>query len=138
MNPRQRLAPIADYQMAGQGIHRVESDVVAVGDEGALPRRILDRGLYQCEVHRAVVVQDQKPVLASYDRMLHRVLDAVAARQHHAELRCRICRVRVTDLRSDGRPRRNQQIGVAASTPHREPEPIIGFVVNPLRRFAGP
>ncbi len=51
--------------MAGQGIHRVESDVVAVGDESALPRRILDRGLSVKFLR--VVVQDQKPVLASYD-----------------------------------------------------------------------
>lgn len=74
--------------MAGQGIHRVESDVVAVGDEGALPRRILDRGLYQCEVHRAVVVQDQKPVLASYDRMLHRVL--TPSRRGSTTLNCAV------------------------------------------------
>ncbi len=63
---------MADYQMAGQGILS-RSDVVAVGDEECVAAQDPRPGLlYQCEVHRAVVVQDQKAVLASYDRMLHR------------------------------------------------------------------
>ena len=88
--------------MTGEGIHTFESDVVAVRDQGSLLRWIGDRGLREGEVHRPVVVQDQEAVLPPDHRVLHRVLDTFAPRQHDGELCVRVGGVRVAELRRNG------------------------------------
>ena len=80
LNPRQRLAAVADHQMPDEGVDGVEAHVVAVLDQRAERGRVADRGLDQREVLRAVVVQDQEAVLAADDGMLDGVFDQLAAR----------------------------------------------------------
>ena len=83
LDPRQRLAAVADHQMVGERVDAVEADVVAVRRSGCADRGgVADRRLDQGEVHRAVVVQDEEPVLAADDGVLDGVLDDLAARQH--------------------------------------------------------
>ena len=62
--------------MAGERIDTVETDVVAVLDQGALGSGVADRSVRQHEVHRVLVVQDQESILPADDRVLHRILDA--------------------------------------------------------------
>ena len=75
LNSRQRLAAVADHQMALERVDGVESHIVAVLDQGAKGGGIADRCLNEREVHRAVVVQDQEAVLTADHRVLDRVLD---------------------------------------------------------------
>ena len=90
--------------MTAEGIDTFEADIIAMRNQAALLGWIADRSLRQREVHRAVVVQDQKSILPPDHRMLQRVFDAFAARQDDGELCVRVSGVRVTDLRGDRGP----------------------------------
>ena len=66
--------------MAVERVDAVEADVVAMLDQRAEGGGIGDRRLDEGEVLRAVVVQDEEPVLTADDGVLDRVLDELAAR----------------------------------------------------------
>ena len=82
LDPRQRLAAVADHHVPDERVDGVEADVVAVLDERAGRGRVAHRRLDEGEVLRAVVVQDEEPVFAADDGMLDGVLDELASRPH--------------------------------------------------------
>ena len=86
LDPRQRLAAVADHEMAFECVDGVEPHIVAVLDQRAECGRVADRSLDEREVLRAVVVQDQEPVLAADDRVFDGVLDELAPRPDRGEL----------------------------------------------------
>ena len=132
LDPRKRLAAVTDHEVPLERIDSVESHVVAVLDQRAERGGIADRSLDEREVLRAVVVQDQEPVLTADDRVLDRVLDELAARPHGRELGLRVGGVAVAHLGGDGAARRDDDVVVAAGTADSEPEPLVGLVVDLL------
>ena len=128
----QRLPAVADHEVLLERVDPVQADVVAAFDEGAERRRVADRRVDEGEVDRAVVVHDEEAVLTADDGVLHRVLDEVAARQHHGELSFRVGRVGVAHLGGDRTARRDEHVLVAAGAPDRQPEAFVGFVVHLL------
>ena len=86
LDPRQRLAAVADHQVPVERVDGVETDVVAVLDERAERGGVAHRRLDEGEVLGAVVVQDEEAVFAADDGMLDGVLDELAARPHRGEL----------------------------------------------------
>src|SRR5690606_38408446 len=99
--------------------------------------RVGHRHLHQGEVHRAVVVQDQEPVLAADHGVFHGVLHPVAARPDHGELGVRVGGVGVAHLGGDGAAGDDHHVLVAAGAADAQPEPFVGFVVHELGVVAG-
>ncbi len=98
LDPRQRLAAIADHDVPDERVDRVETDVVAVLDERAGGCRVAHRRLDEGEVLGTVVVQDEEPVFAADDGMLDRVLDELAPWPHRNEFGVPVGGVGVADL----------------------------------------
>ena len=86
LDPRQRLATVADHQMAFERVDGIESHIVAVLDQCAESVGIADRRLDEREVLCAVVVQDEEPVLTADDGVFDGVLDQLTARPDRGEL----------------------------------------------------
>ena len=124
--------------MSFECVDGVQSHVVAVLDQGAEGGGVVHRRIDEREVLRAVVVQDEEAVFAADDGVLDRVLDELAAWPYRGELRLAVGGVAVADFRGDGAARSDDDVLVAAGAPDREPELLVGFVVDALGGHTGP
>ena len=136
LDPRQRLAAVTDHQVPDEGVDGVEADIVAVLDQRAGCGRVAHRRLDEGEVLRAVVVQDEKTVLAADDGVFDGVLDELPSWPHGDELGVGVGGVGIPDLRCHGAARGDDHVLVAAGAADREPEPLVGFVIDLLGRQA--
>ena len=134
LDARQRVGAVADHEVPVERVHRIESHVAAVLDEGAQVGGIADGGVDKREVLRPVVVQDEKAVLPADDGVVERVLDAVAARPHRLEAGVGVGGVGIAHLRGHRAARGDQHVFVAAGAPDRDPEAFVGFVIHLLVR----
>ena len=125
------------HQVAGECVHTLEADIVAVLDECGLIRGVLHRCLDEREVHRAVVVQNQEPVTAADARVFDRVLDPVASREHGGELGVRVGGVGDEHLGCHRGTGSDDDVGVAAGAPDADPESLIRFVEHLLATVTG-
>ena len=84
----------------------------------------------QLEVLGAVVVQHQEHVVAADDGVLDAVLDALAARRDDPELAGRVVGVEDAVLAGDLAAAADDEEAVAAGAADRDPEALVGLVVD--------
>ena len=100
-----------------------------VGDHG-LPRAggVGCRHPHELEIQGSVVVEDEQHVLAVDHGVRRVVLDALAARPHHARLGAQVGGIHEPFLARDRRADPDDEVAVAAGEARADPVPLVGLV----------
>ncbi|MDQ1114022.1 hypothetical protein QE406_000031 [Microbacterium testaceum] len=123
------VAPVGDDTPVAEGVDTEQALAHAMRDHDlARSLGIGCRDPDQLEIESSVVVEDVQHVFAVDDRVVDRVLDALAPRPDDAGFAAQVVSIDQAILRGDRRSDADDEIPVAAREVGADPVPLVGFV----------